>query len=129
MRRSRVFTGECRADARSRVTNGTRLFLAGYDGRTAAGRRLRDLMIKFAEPFGSLAACDEHTRQLVRRVATLSLQAEIMEARAATGIHIDSARFAKVSNSIARLLRKLEAREKPKQPPRLAEVLAKEDAT
>ena len=42
--------GATASPGRSRVTNASRLFLTG-DGRTVTGRRLRDLVAKFAAPF------------------------------------------------------------------------------
>lgn len=94
---------------KARVTNGGRLNLFG-DGRTLTGRRLRDLIVIYSAPLGGLAALDEATRQLVRKAAMLTVQSELIEARAATGEQIDPVAYATLTNALSRVLAKLEAK-------------------
>jgi hypothetical protein len=88
------------------VSNGSRRF-GGGDGRSSTARRLRDLHDLLAAParFDDLA---EPTRQLIRRAALLSLEAEQMEARVTRGETIDAVAHATVTNTLSRLLTRLE---------------------
>jgi hypothetical protein len=64
---------------RSRVTNGSRL-LEGIDGRNAWVRRLRDLIALHLSDLGGEDAVSEAERSIIRRVATLTVELERMEA-------------------------------------------------
>jgi hypothetical protein len=107
--------------ARARVTNGT-LFANTLDIRTATGRRIRDLVEIYSAPWGGLNNIeDEHSRQLVRRVATLSCQAEALETRMAEGAQIDPLDYSEIANRLEKLLDKLNwraARARPKRRPK-----------
>lgn len=65
---------------RSRVTNGKEL-LPGVDGRTLWIRRLRDVMHAHATDLGGLDACSEAERSVIRRIGTLTVAIEQLEAR------------------------------------------------
>jgi hypothetical protein len=104
----------------SRVTNGDLLF-PFVDGRSAEARRYRDLVRVFgAECGGGFERLSESDRQLVRRVALVSLQLEWMESNHAAGNPIDAVSFVRLVNTQRRLLRDLDrvksrlAPEKPK---------------
>jgi hypothetical protein len=118
---------ELNPKSRSRVTNGGRTFLFG-DARTGVGRRLRDLTHELAEPLGGLSTLNESTRQLVQRAATLSIQAEILEAKAAAGEAINPVAYATVANSLTRILRKLEAKQPTPRAQTLDELVAEINA-
>jgi hypothetical protein len=64
---------------RSRVTNGSRL-LEGIDGRNAWVRRLRDLIALHLSDLGGEDAVSEAERSIIRRIATLTVELERMEA-------------------------------------------------
>jgi tagatose-1,6-bisphosphate aldolase non-catalytic subunit AgaZ/GatZ len=68
------------ATARAAITNGSRR-LPGLDGRTAGGRRRRDLIEAFVAALGGADACSDVTMVAVVRAAELTAVAE--EARAA----------------------------------------------
>jgi hypothetical protein len=117
--------------SRSAVTNGSRL-LPG-DGRSAGARRYRDLTNAFAAELGGMAALLETGQQLVRRLAQVSVELELLEATRAAGGAIDPVAFVTLVNSQRRLLRDLEAlkREKAARTPRqsaLAQYLADKTA-
>jgi hypothetical protein len=69
-------------NARSKVSNGTRLFIEPIDGRTATGRRFKDLVYDFTSDLGGRDLLSEGQRQLVRRTSLISALCEGMEAEA-----------------------------------------------
>jgi hypothetical protein len=89
--------------ARSRVTNG-KIF---KDGRSAGARRFRDLMVQFADEAGGMVSLSASGQQLVRRLAQVSLELELMEASRAAGNAIDPLAYVTLVNSQQRLLRDL----------------------
>ena len=76
------------------------------DGRTVNARRLRDLKAALAEglPQPLPVAAD----QLVRNVAMLALELELMQAQRAAGGEIDPGAYATLSNTQMRLMARLE---------------------
>ena len=103
----------------TRVGTGKRMFL-GVDSRTLVGRRLRELIERFATPWGGLSGADEPTRQLIRRGATMALQAEMLDADMASGRPVDPTVYATLTNSLSRCLAKLERlRPAPRKPTRV----------
>lgn len=95
--------------ARHPLSNGTRRFLFG-DGRTRSARRQRDLEDSLSRPFGGFRNLDEGSKQLIRRIAFLSTQAETLEARAISGEPIDLLRHLELTKTIRMCLAKLELR-------------------
>ena len=92
--------------ARSRLTNGTSL-LSGVDGRGTWARRMRDLIEAHTSDLGGVDVCSQAERSLVRRVATLSVELEHLEARfaladGATPQDLDL--YQRTANSLRRLL-------------------------
>lgn len=81
-------------------------WLERSDKRGPVARRFRDLCIEVAndiEPDGGLAALSETKRQIIRRIAMLSVWCESQEAKAAEGEEINVNEFQRVSNSLRRL--------------------------
>lgn len=93
------------AVARSAVSNGSKALFG--DGRSAGARRYRDLVTSFSRDLGGelSAAAD----QVVRNLAQVSLELEILQARRASGQAIDPVAFCTLVNSQRRLLRDLAA--------------------
>lgn len=67
---------------RSKVSNGTRLFIEPVDGRTVMGRRFKDLVAFFVGDLGGRDVLSEGQKQLVRRTSLISALCEEMEAQA-----------------------------------------------
>lgn len=65
--------------AKSRITNG-RTLLANVDGRSLWARRLRDLIELHVADLGGPDAISEAEKSIVRRVATLTVELERLEA-------------------------------------------------
>src|SRR5689334_13287246 len=78
------------AALRSKVTNGRSLFVAGGDGRGAWARRLRDVVEAHVSDLGGADNISEAERSIVRRIATLTVELERLEAKFAIGKGSDS---------------------------------------
>jgi hypothetical protein len=102
---------------RSAVTNGKRL-LAGIDGRSARGRRLRDVMSQLTEELGGAAAVTVTRAMLVKQAAALTLVVEDTQTRIVKGETVDPLELTRLTGSLTRVLSKLgiKEREKPKAP-------------
>src|SRR5262245_27757278 len=66
---------------RSSLTNGSRLVLADIDERGPWCRRLRDLQRAHEADLGGADNLSEGQRTILRRIAMLELQCELMESR------------------------------------------------
>ncbi len=109
------FTGPSLTN-RSAISNGTRL-LDGVDGRSASGRRFRDLIRDFSEPFGGLKTLREGDRVLVKQAAALVLRAESMQADIVSGEAVDHDSLIRLSSEARRILSSIKRRaKKPKAP-------------
>jgi hypothetical protein len=74
-----------RADARSAVTNGKRLFVEKLaNGRSPWARRMRDVIALHVADQGGLEILSEARRSLIRRAATITTELERLEARFAS---------------------------------------------
>ena len=93
--------------SRTRVTNGKALFLDGVDGRTLAARRYRDLFHSFVSDLGGMDAASEAQLQLARRCATMSCQAELMEAEFIAGDDTDLEQYLHLVGTLSRTLSRL----------------------
>ena len=98
-------------EARSRVSNGSSLFLLDYngqpiDGRTIIARRFRDILDAITADLGGRDHISEGEHQLARRAAALSVQAEIQEAWLAGQRFdkVDVEEFVKLCNALNRTL-------------------------
>ena len=112
---------------RAAVSNRSTL-LQGVDGRSPAARRFRDLCLDFSEPLGGFQNLTEGAAILVKQAASVTMQAEAMQARTVSGEVVDYEQMVRLSNTLTRLLRGLKALAKPKKAPSLAERLAEKAA-
>jgi hypothetical protein len=102
--------GQLPAAQRSRVTNGSRLFAEGGDMRSPWVRRFRDVQYLHLSDLGGPAAVSEAESSLVRRVATLTVQLEALEARFSADTDVDIATldaYQRGTNTLRRLLETL----------------------
>jgi hypothetical protein len=70
---------------RSRVTNGSALFVEKGDDRSAWARRYRDLIFAHTSDLGGAAAVSEAQSALIRRAATLQIELELLEGKLSLG--------------------------------------------
>jgi|SRR5580704_2737211 hypothetical protein len=102
--------------ARSRVSNGSAV-LPGVDGRSTWVRRLRDLMGLHLSDLGGDDAVSEAERSIVRRVATLTVELERMEAGFAVAGEAQPGQldlYQRTANSLRRLLESIGLQRRPK---------------
>ena len=100
---------------RSRLTNGSALFLGEVDGRSASARRWRDLYEDLTGALGGEGVLSTVHIQLCRRSVTLAVLLEDMESAIATkgngtGGNCDpdlADRYIKASGALLRVLRSL----------------------
>jgi hypothetical protein len=95
---------------RSRVTNqrmrgkvNAGALFVEIDGRTAWGRRYRDIVAALADDAGGLSSLSELKYALIRRVAALILESEKIEVSLARGEKADVDLLARISSHIRRL--------------------------
>ena len=102
-------------DARSAITNGKKLL--PWNGRSAQARRLKDLILAFAEPLGGFERLAEFEKAMIRNAASMTVTLEDLQARVAQGERIDLEQLTRLSNSQARALATLrKARPRPPAP-------------
>ena len=77
-----------RRKGRSRITNHKDL-LPGVKGSTKAGRRFRDLVNSFLADMGGADRCSDIKLGLLRRLAAVTVQSELIEARMINGEPVD----------------------------------------
>jgi hypothetical protein len=70
---------------RSRVTNGKSLFVRGGNGRGPWARRMRDIVEAHVSDIGGATTASEAQRSIIRRIATLTVELERIEAKFAIG--------------------------------------------
>ena len=92
---------------RSAVTNGTRVFLTRGGGLSVVGRRWQDLYLAIVADRGGADQLSEGQRQLARRIATLAIEGEIMEAERAEGKDLDLDAYVTLTNALGRALGRL----------------------
>jgi hypothetical protein len=100
--------------ASSKVTNGSKLFLPGVDGRSAIARRARDIFDAFCRDLGGHDQLSEAQTQLVRRAAMISIKCEEMESHGAQGEQIDLDVFGKLTDRLGRTLQRLGIKRVPR---------------
>jgi hypothetical protein len=101
---------------RSRVSNGSAV-LPGVDGRSTWVRRLRDLMGLHLSDLGGDDAVSEAERSIVRRVATLTVELERMEAGFAVAGEAQPDQldlYQRTANSLRRLLEAIGLQRRPR---------------
>jgi len=91
---------------RSRLTN-HRDELPNLDGRSAAARRFRDLVNAFISDMGGIEECSEIKLGLIRRLASIVVQSEIMEARMVAGANVDIATLCTLASTTVRISSRL----------------------
>jgi hypothetical protein len=91
---------------RSRVTNGTALFVDAGDGRGPWARRMKDVIDLHLADLGGPDVVSEAEASIVRRAATLTIELERLEARFSTGEALpgDLDLYQRTANSLRRLL-------------------------
>jgi hypothetical protein len=104
---------------RSRVSNGSKL-VAGVDGRSAEARRLRDLLISFADDCGGAASLTQAQRVLIDRAADLTMRAEKLQAAMLRGEDISDEQLTRISNALSRMLHRLGLKKPRARPASLA---------
>lgn len=115
---------------RSAVSNGSRL-LEGVDGRSALGRRYRDLSMSLADDLGGADKLSTVQAAMVRQLAGVMVESERMQAAIVRDEQIDREQLVRLSNLQARLIHKLGlGKSKPAEdaPPTLHDYLSKRGA-
>jgi hypothetical protein len=108
---------------RSRVSNGSSLFVDAIDGRSREARRFRDVLAEIVSDLGSASDLSEGQRQLARRAALLSVECERMEAEAVAGKAIDLDTYGKLCDRIGRAFQRLGLRRRPRDVTTLGQIL------
>jgi hypothetical protein len=109
--------------SRSRVSNGNSLFVEPTDQRSRHARRFRDVYNQCVEDMGGPDDLSEGQRQLIRRVALLSVQCEAMEAASVAGQPIDLEQYGKLTDRIGRAFQRLGLRRRPRDVTTLGQIL------
>ena len=92
---------------RSRLTNGTTLFLGDVDGRSAIARRFGDLVSELEAERGGRAAMGSVQRQAVRAYATLCVERERIETKMAAGETINADVYGQLCDRMDRQSRRM----------------------
>jgi len=107
---------------RSAVTNGTRMLTNG-DNRGPWARRVKDLIELHVSDLGGWGAVSEGEKSIVRRIATLTIELERLEAKFSTRPPTDTDlnMYQRCSNSMRRLLETVGIHRRPRDvtPPTL----------
>jgi uncharacterized small protein (DUF1192 family) len=101
---------------RSRVSNRSAV-LPGVDGRSTWVRRLRDLISLHLSDLGGDDAVSEAERSIIRRIATLTVELERMEAEFAVAGEARPDQldlYQRTANSLRRLLEAIGLRRRPR---------------
>jgi hypothetical protein len=112
---------------RSAVTNGSKL-LVGIDMRSPTARRYRDLVQAYtAEIGGDLSQAE---MAMIKTAASLSLSAELMQARIVNGELVDSDDLIRLSSEVRRILDTLAGKAAKRKPagPTLSQIMAEHEA-
>lgn len=91
---------------RSQVTNGKRL-LAEADGNSEWARRYRDLCGLHASDLGGADYLSEAQKSLVRRVAAMEVQCELIESAMSRGEEVDWDLYNRTTGNLRRTLETL----------------------
>jgi hypothetical protein len=103
-------------NARSRVTNGKRMFLrVPGDNRSETARRTRDIFNALCSDLGGFEFMSEAEKQLARRAAFISIKCEEMEADAViSGNTINLDLFGQMTDRLGRCLQRLGIKRVPR---------------
>lgn len=108
--------------ARSRVSNGSAVFLDSVDGRSVLARRYRDILSALTADMGGDPS--EAQSLIARRAATLAVWCELAEAGMAKGDDLNIAEYTTASNTLRRHLVDLGLERVAKDVTTLSEYLA-----
>ena len=97
---------------RSAVTNGSRLFPKGIDGRSAQGRRWRDIYYGFLGQLGGECAATAYETAMLRDLATMRVAMEEVQAAQFVGEPLDLAGYANATAIFRSIARDLGLHEK-----------------
>jgi hypothetical protein len=98
----------CKPAARSKVSNQSATFLDGVDGRSALARRFRDVLAEIISDLGGHdAGLSEVQRQIARRIATIAVECERLEAQAMSGETIDLELYGRLADRLGRACQRL----------------------
>jgi hypothetical protein len=89
--------------ATSRATTGRRLFVEGGDGRSAWGRRWRDLCLSHASDLGGPDILSEAQVSICRRASAIEVELESLEGRMSAGEPLELAQYARLTGVLCRL--------------------------
>ena len=103
-----------RRKGRSRVTNHKDL-LPGIKGSTKAARRFRDLVNGFLVDMGGADQCSDIRIGLLRRLAAVTVQAEVLEAKMINGEAVDIGTLCTLASTTVRLSQRLGIERVPKR--------------
>ena len=92
---------------RSAVTNGSRAFLTRGGELSVVGRRWKDVYAQITEDRGGADRLSEGQRQMARRITSLAVEAEVMEAARAEGGELDLDAYVALTNALGRALARL----------------------
>jgi hypothetical protein len=107
---------------RSRVTNHKDL-LPKLDGRSSAARRFRDLVNSYIADMGGADSCSDIKLGLLRRLAAVTVQAEVLEAKMINGEQVDIATLCTLASTTVRLSQRLGIERVPRDvSPTLADI-------
>ena len=95
-----------RRKGRSRVTNHKDL-LPKLDGRSSAARRFRDLVNSYIVDMGGIDQCSDIKLGLLRRLAAVTVQAEVLEAKMINGEAVDVGTLCTLASTTVRLSQRL----------------------
>lgn len=110
--------------ARAAVSNHKDL-LPGLDGRSASARRFRDLVLSYISDSGGIENCSEVRLGLIRRLASTTVAAELLEARMVNGESVDLNKLCTLASTTVRLATRLGIERQPKPVESLASILAR----
>jgi hypothetical protein len=100
---------------RSAISNDV-LKLRGVDGRSASGRRFRDLMRGYAAELGGIDSVSEPQRALCSQAATMTIQLEALQGQVVAGGAVDPELIIRTANAQLRTLEALGLRKGSKPP-------------
>ena len=106
---------------RSAIANGSRLHVVEVDGRSAEARRFRDILAEIVSDLGGSDTLSEGQRQLSRRAAMLSVEAERMEAASIAGEAFDLSAYGSLTDQLGRCFNRLGLRRVAREPLTLAQ--------
>ena len=91
---------------RTRVTSGAD-YLRNIDGRSATALRMKEIATALVTDAGGMARVSEARAALIRRFATLAVQAEAMEARLVNGADLDVSEYSLLVSTMVRVATRL----------------------